>query len=1023
MGMMRRYVITMCAMMSAMVSFAQNITVKGTVVDDENAPLAGAIVIAKSSADKSTKTTSTTDVKGEYEIKCAGDDILEFHFMGFRTVTEQISKRSVIDVKMEVDAAQKLDDVVVIGYGEVKMADLTGSVATVKMGSVKEDPVLSVEQALQGRIAGLEVTSSDGEPGSEAVLRIRGTRSIDASNDPLIVVDGVMDAVPSLSDIHPSDIESISVLKDASSTAIYGSRGSNGVILITTKGSGQADPKQRITVSLKAQAGVSTLPRNLELMDATQFGIYRNEYVQHSGTSSSMNLNTPISGLSVKNPFDRVSTDWIESITRVAPYQNYHLSMNAFQGRQKLYASFSYNDEQGIIKKSGKQNYTATMIYNNKIFDWFNLNATLRYQYRTQANNLTKIGGTGIYNSAMYLSPLINPANSYNPLNNAGTSQSNAVVMLNENTDNTNRSMLSMSVTGEASFLKYFKFKSKFYYYYFDRKRFIYNPSTLPSRTEKMAGYAKREDYGQMNYYVESTLNYNRNFKNGHHVDAMLGHMWRHYDETTLSLSGEGFLVDAVKWNSMGSVGSKDSYTASSNETNKTLMSFFGRVNYNWKSRYYITATGRFDGASNFAENRKWGFFPSVALKWNISKEDFLKDQLWLDNLSLRASVGASGNDLNKAYLSHAMLSSSSDSYPFGGSQHLQYWQSRIASPDLTWETTTTYNVALDAAFLNNRITVSFEAYLAKTKDLLLSVKTAQHTGYDTRMINVGRTVNKGVELTLTTRNMVKRNFSWDTDFTITHGTSMVEDLGPEAQISSRNSPLGGYMMCGYRKGYPVNAFWGFKYAGVWNSQEEIDRNKVTHAYANDAGSTKLGYPIYVDQNHDGTLDFNDIVYLGSPDPIVAGGIQNTFRIRNFRIGIFFNYSIGGKVWNYSEYYMAGSRRTNQWKYMINAYHPVKNPDSELPRAGIIDGAFVPSSFMVHDASYLRLKSVNIAYRWTLKSKILRQIEVSASGDNLYLWTNYNGFDPDVASGAVKRLDQAAYPKPTRVVLSINLTY
>lgn len=1020
---MKRLLIILCAMLSAFVAIAQNTTVKGTVVDEENAPMPGAIVVAKSAKDASTRSSTTTDVQGKYSISCVVGDILEFHFMGYVTASEKVGSKKIIDVKMAQDAAQKLEDAVVIGYGSVKMADLTGSVVNVKMGNVKEEPILSIEQALQGRVAGLEITTSDGEPGSEAVMRIRGSRSIDASNEPLIVVDGVMDAVPSLSDIHPSDIESVTVLKDASSTAIYGSRGSNGVILINTKGANDQQLRQRISLNFKAQAGVAMLPRNLDLMNATEFGIYRNEYYQHSGTSSKYNNQTPISGLSVKNPFDRGETDWIRSVSRVAPYQNYHLALNAFQGKQKIYASLSYNDEQGIIKKSGKQNYTANLIYNNAIFDWLNLRATVRYQYRTQENNATKIGGTGIYNSAIYLSPLIDPANSYNPLNNAGTAQSNPVVMLNENIDNTTRSMLSMSVQMEAKFWKYFKFKTKFYYYYFDRKRYIYNPSTLPSRTEKQAGYAKREDYAQMNYYVENTLSYSQNYKGGHHVDAMLGHMSRQYDENLLSLSGEGFLIDAMKWNTMGSVADKDSYTASSNNKKKTLISFFGRVNYNWKSRYYLTLTGRYDGASNFAVNHKWGFFPSMALKWNAAKEPFMENVTWVDNLSLRFSVGSSGNDLSQPYLSHATLSSSSDSYPFGGSQQLQYWLSRIASPNLTWETTTNYNLAIDAAFLNNRIEVSLEGYIAKTRDLLLSVKTPQHTGSDSRRMNIGRTTNKGIELTLSTRNIVKRNFSWDTDLTIATASSIVDDLGPEAQISSKNSPLGGYMMCGYRKGYPVNAFWGFEYAGVWNNQEEIDRNKVTHALANDAGSTKLGYPVYVDQNHDGTLDHSDIVFLGSSDPIVSGGLQNTFRIRNFRLGVFFNYAIGGKVWNFSEFYMAGSRRTNQYKYMINAYHPIKNPTSELPRAGIIDGAFVPSSFMVHDASFLRLKSLTVGYRWTLKSKALREIEISASGDNLYLWSNYNGFDPDVSSGGVKHLDQAAYPKPTKVVFSINLVY
>ena len=690
---MKRLSIILCAMLLSIVAVAQDAIVKGTVVDEENAPMPGAIVIVKSAANASTKASSTTDVQGKYSVTCAVGDILEFHFMGYVTASEKVGSKKVIDVKMAPDASQKLEDAVVIGYGTVKMADLTGSVVNVKMGNVKEEPILSIEQALQGRVAGLEITTSDGEPGSEAVMRIRGSRSIDASNEPLIVVDGVMDAVPSLSDIHPSDIESITVLKDASSTAIYGSRGSNGVILINTKGANDQELRQRISINFKAQAGFAMLPRSLDLMNATEFGIYRNEYFQHSGTSSKYNNQTPVSGLSVKNPFDREGTDWINSVSRVSPYQNYHLALNAFQGKQKIYASLSYNDEQGIIKKSGKQNYTANLIYNNAIFDWLNLRATVRYQYRTQENNATKIGGTGIYNSAIYLSPLIDPANSYNPLNNAGTAQSNPVVMLNENIDNTTRSMMSMSIQAEAKFLKHFRFKTKFYYYYFDRKRYIYNPSTLPSRTEKQAGYAKREDYVQMNYYVENTLSYSQNYKGGHHVDAMLGHMSRQYDENLLSLSGEGFLIDAMKWNTMGSVADKDSYTASSSNKKKTLISFFGRVNYNWKSRYYLTLTGRYDGASNFAENHKWGFFPSMALKWNAAKEPFMENVTWVDNLSLRFSVGSSGNDLSQPYLSHATLSSSSDSYPFGGSQQLQYWLSRIASPNLTWETTTNYKI------------------------------------------------------------------------------------------------------------------------------------------------------------------------------------------------------------------------------------------------------------------------------------------------------------------------------------------
>lgn len=1021
---MKRIIAILIALSALVPVLAQNRKVTGIVRDENTEVLPGAIVVVKSgSGDGQVKSTTTTDESGRYSIECKDGDYLSVHFLGYQDSVTPVKGKNKIDVSLIPDASQKLDDVVVIGYGAVKKADLTGSVTNVKMAEIRDEPVLSVDQALQGRVAGMVITSTDGEPGSDAVIRIRGTRSITASNDPLIVVDGVMDAVSSLSDVNPSDIEAISVLKDASATAIYGARGSNGVIIITTKGSSDAsDPAQKISITLRAQGGVSMLPRNLDLMNAEEYGIYRNEYLQHSGTSSSMNYQTPMSGLSVKRPFGLgEGENWIKDVTRIAPYQNYNLSMNGFQGKTKFYASLAYSDEQGIIQKSGKQNITGTLNVTNDVFKWLRLYANLRYQYRLQDNNLTSIGNGGIYYGAQYLSPLIDPSDSYNPLNNAGTAQSNAVVRLKEMTDHTNRSMLNAAIGANIKIFKDLKFKTKFSYYLFDRQRFKYSPSTLPSRSG-MGGYAYRENYGEQSLYTENTLDYSHNW-GSHHFDAMLGQTWKKFLSNSFTLGGEGYLIDAMTWNNMAAVKDKSSYSASTEHIQKDKAAFFLRLNYNWKSRYYLTFTGRADGASNFSENHKWGFFPSGAFKWVISNEPFMNDARRVDNLSIRISAGQSGNDLNKAYRSLARMDGDSGGYPFGGVKSQEYWQSRIASPNLTWETTALYNVAIDGSFFNSRLSFSLEAYKSVTTDLLLTVKTVQSTGYDSKYQNIGMTSGNGVELSISSRNVVKRNFSWSTDFTISHSNSIVNDIGAESQVSSKNSPQGGYMNVGYRVGYPVNAFWGFQYAGVWHNEEEIERNKITHAFANDAASTKLGYPIFIDQNHDGVLDSQDIVYLGSPDPIVSGGLQNTFRFRGLSIGVYFSYCWGGKVLNYPEFYMASSRRTNQFAYMVNAWHPYKNPDSNLPRAGIMDDAMVPSSFLMHDASYIRLKTLSIGYRFNVKSKVLREVEISAAGENLYLWSNYNGFDPDVSSGGVNGYDSSAYPKPRRVVFSIQLKY
>ena len=660
------------------------------------------------------------------------------------------------------------------------------------------------------------------------------------------------------------------------------------------------------------------------------------------------------------------------------------------------------------------------------MFKWLTLYSNLRYQYRLQDNFLTAIGGGGIYFAAQYLSPLITPKDAYNPLSKDSPVQDNASVRLKENTDKTDRSMLSITVGANAKIVGPLKFKTKFNYYFFDRQRYRYSPSTLPSRTDEMGGSATRYNYGEQSFYVENVLDYSFD-KKRHHFDATLGQTFKHFTSHNFTLSGEGYIVDEVKWNNMGAVLNKDSYGAGTEQIIKEKMAFFLRTNYNFKKRYYLTLTGRVDGASNFAANRKWGFFPSGAVKWVISREPWLDKAEWLDNLSLKFSLGQSGNDLNQAYRSLARMDGGSGGYPFGGEHSQYYSQARIESPNLTWETTTEGNLALDFSILNNRFELEFEAYRAVTTDLLLTVKVPQHTGYDNKYQNIGQTTSQGLELTLNSRNIVKRNFTWNTSFTISHASSIVNDIGAESEVASKTSPNStAYMTIGYKVGYPVNSFWGFQYAGVWHNKEEIERNEITHAYTNEliqGNGKKLGYPIYIDQNHDGSLDSRDLTFLGSPDPIISGGLQNTFRIKGLTLGVYFTYRVGGKVFNYSEFYMAGSRLTNQYAYMVNCWHPTKNPESNLPRAGIVGTCSLPSSFMVHDASFLRLKTVSVGYRFNFKSKFLRELELSLSGENLYLWSTYNGFDPDVSSGGYNGYDNSYYPKPLRVVFSVLVKY
>lgn len=1005
-------------------AWAQGHEVQGRVSDTSGEALAGAMVLVQGPGG-SPKSTAMADIDGLYKISCDPQDVLEFRYLGLKDLAVKVNGRSRIDVVMEPDASSMLDEAVAIGYGSVRREDLTGSVSNVRMGEIRENPVTSVDQALQGKIAGADIMTTTGEPGATTSIRIRGSRSIEASNEPLIVVDGVMDAVSDLNDINPADIEDISVLKDASSTAIYGARGANGVILITTKaGSAQAVSKPNIT--FKATAGVSMLPSKPDIMNATEFAIYRNDYSYFRYNYSDTR---PVSSMTVPDPFSYgAGTDWIGAITKVAPYQSYYLSVGGGTPKTKYFFSASYTDNDGIIKKSGEKRFTDTFSINHQLFSWLKLGYKMNFTFRRTENALTQIGGKNWWNSAMYLSPLIGERDNFNPLYYQGAVINTPVSVIENETDYYRRFSNSQTVWAEATIAPWLMLKAQYNYYQFDRQRFRYYASTLPAKQGREGGEAYQESLPEYHHTFEASLNFNKDWQKIHHLDAVAGFTGFIIDYTRMSAQGKGYLVDSISWNDLGSVQDKETYTIDSYGRKKVTESFIARVNYNYRKRYYLTLTGRTDGASNFADSHKWGFFPSASAKWNIHNESFMRGaRKVVDELSVRLSVGQTGNDAIGYYLSHAAVSAFTG-YLFNGSRATSYRPSRIASPDLTWETTTLYNVGITGKFFNNRLSFTAEAYDSRTKNLLLEVSVPKSTGYSKILQNLGATSNRGLELTLDSRNIVRKNFTWDTSFTISHNDQRVLDIGTEEFVSAYNSPNNNpYMMLGYVKGYPLNSLWGFHYAGVWHNQEEIDRNEVTHAYAGQTATRQPGLPRYVDINHDGVLNQSDLCYLGNADPYIYGGINNSFRYRNFRLNMYWTYSLGGKIYNYSMFWMAGGIYTNQYRFMLDSWHPVRNPESNIPRAGNYETA-VPSDFMVYDASYLRLQDLSISYTLNLSKKsVLKDIVFTLSGNNLLLFKYYNGFDPDVSTDAsgskIRRMDVGAYPKARKVVFSIQVRY
>ena len=568
---------------------------------------------------------------------------------------------------------------------------------------------------------------------------------------------------------------------------------------------------------------------------------------------------------------------------------------------------------------------------------------------------------------------------------------------------------------------------------FYQRHDYRFWPSYLPRRVEGEGSDAYRYEGNAVKWTTENTITYGKKFRGGHNFDALLGYSASSNVMNYFSLKAEGLLTDDLTWNNMAGITSKENYTASTSSEKVVKQSVFARVNYNYKSRYYLTLTGRFDGSSNFAANNKWGFFPSMAFKWAVKQENFMKRVKWIDDLSLRLSAGRTGNDAIPYYRSLQAYSTYTNSYLFDGTQGASILPDRVANPNLTWEKTLLFNGAVDFTVLKGRLGVTLEAYHSRTNDLLLYLQTIQSTGFLNRLTNLGETTNTGVELTLDGKIFDTKFFYWTSQLTISHNKQMVVDIGQEDYVAVLNSPgNNSFMMYGYRAGYPLNSLWGFQYAGVWHKEEEFERNKYTRTYISNTTSNDpkavLGYPRYIDQNHDGIMSDQDLIYLGNSDPVLYGGWQNTFGIGNFTLGFFFTYSLGGKIYNYAELSMSGTYSANQYRYMLNAWHPIRNPESDLPRAGT-EARMSPSSLQVHDATYLRLKSANLSYKFDFsrKSRFVRDLTLGVSATNLFLITEYNGFDPDVSTNSsdatLRRVDMGAYPQSRMVVLSAQIRF
>lgn len=999
-----------------------NKPVSGTILGDDGQPVIGAAVLIAG-----TTKGVVSDINGKYSIDAGDSDVLIFSSLGYEELRENVNKRKLIDVVLKAETTL-LDEAVAIGYGTQTKSDLTGSVTMVNMDEVMTPALTTVDQALQGRVAGVDIVSGGGEPGQASTIRIRGVRSISANNDPLIVLDGIIGAVDNFSDINPDDIQSITVLKDASSTAIYGARGSNGVIVVTTKGG----VKSKLNINVGATFSLSELPRKLDVMDASEFAQYRNDYRYiNSLTTGSPKYNQPIQEgyYAFTDPMSLgVGTDWQEVLTRKAFSQTYRV--NVAEGDSKQHASLAlrYDRNQGIIIGTDMDRLTTHLKFDRKLFKIVTFGLNIFYTYRKNNQNSVKINGISA-NAAVCLAPVVAPNAVWNRYSEdgagAGAVFDSPYLAALKQTNFVLNNYLSIAPWLDFKLTRDLSLKTTFSYSYNDNDNFYYSPGSLAvAYMRQTGGTATRSDSKKKNLLSETTLTWKKTYNKVHKFDVVGGFTAQQTQNELLYVRGTGFLDDVVGANNIAGNLDRRATNSTSSQSEIRRMSVLGRANYSYASRYFVTLTARADGSSNFAAGHKWGFFPAVALKWAISSEPWMKkaQKKWMTNFAVRLSAGRSGNDAVGSYVSQAILANATGNWVFGDSQQVTYYPSRLDNSGLTWEKTDVVDAGLDLSILKDRVTIALDGYWSRTKDLLLEVRNAAQTGYTSRYANIGGTRGYGVELSISSHNISRKKFHWKTDFTISHNTSLVTDVGNEYEYIATYS-RGTTMMFGYKKGYPANALWGYQYEGVWHNDAERAENNLTKMYV--SYSNTNGFAKYADVNHDGILDDHDLIFLGSSDPVVSGGLNNSFNIGKFEISAFLTYSIGGKIYNISEMLLGSALvSVNKYRYMMDGWHPVRNPDSDIPAAYSNDS--YPSSRFVHDASFLRLKSVSISYTFDLRKRIkwLSDINLSLNGENLFLLTGYNGYDPDVtASKAVARLDDATYPTPRTYSLSVKIRY
>ncbi|WP_126973274.1 SusC/RagA family TonB-linked outer membrane protein [Gynurincola endophyticus] len=1011
---------------------AQTNVLKGTVVSDDGAPLEGATVQWKN-----TDVSVKTDAEGNFSIPYqGGKQILLVSFIGYISTEKEIQSNTHAGIRLLRDK-NELSEVVVVAYGQVRKSDLTGSVVSIKSDELKAIPTTSIDQALQGRAAGVEVTQMSGKPGAETSIRIRGTSSITAGNEPLYVVDGLLISsdggdvsaggtrgprISPLASINPADIESIEILKDASATAMYGSRGTNGVVLITTK----RGKTGKGLIQLDASQTFQTLARKVEVLNASDFGYLVNE--------GKRNVNqTPI----YVNPANLgEGTDWQDALYRQAMMGNYQVNFSAGDEKTKFNISGGYFDQEGIVLNSDFKRYSFRTNVERAISDRVTVGTSLSYSNINTKGVLTNAGDIvpGVTYSALLFNPIqsiLDPTHrsGYTFENDRGKVLGNPIAEAREYTSVTKLNRLMGNAFLQVKLSNDLSFRSSFGIDYFSNEENSFGPNYL-KRTEASNGEASLGKTIGSTWLNENTLSYNKSFDNDHRINAVVGF-------TAQRFQNEKLLVYAFDFPD-NRTGYHDIYSAlkpqrpRNFESSWSMLSYLGRVNYTIKDKYLFTLTGRVDGSSKFAAGNQYGFFPSGAFAWRISEEDFMLDQSTINDLKFRVSYGIIGNQAIPPYQSLALVgpygegafNTGSGPEIYTGKEPLSYVYRKIR-----WETTHQLDIGLDLSLFNNRISFTADYYNKKTNDLLLSTPIPLTSGFANTMLNIGNIDNWGLEFDLRTIN-VQRKLTWTSALNFSMNRNTISKLNSETDVILNNVVL-------LREGVSIGTFYGYQFMGIFQTDEEAASNPVLVGQeptsSNVASRAKAGDRQYRDLNGDGKIDENDRTVLGTAVPKFTIGFTNTLQYKNFDLSIFLHGSYGNKLANFNNLDLLNFNGQNNVlkEAALNRWTPT-NPSNKYPRAmatGNVDQGII-SDVIVEDASFLRVRNITLAYHvpshWLKKANI-QQLKLFLSGSNLFTFTKYTGFDPEAntfgQSTTLLGIDLGGYPQARMLQIGLNASF